>query len=172
MIECSEVVMTDYKLSEMGIAALTVAMKGVKIIPFSPQKKPYAGFTNWVERATTNAEMIRQWWTIWPEACLACPTGKANNMWVLDVDNGNGKNGLESLAELEAQFGKLESSMVVRTPSGGLHFYFPVIEGMNIPSNASVIAPHIDLRGEGGLIILPPSIRPDGKYEIIEGSIH
>jgi putative DNA primase/helicase len=158
-------------LSEMGNAALTIAMSGVRIIPFSPQKKPYAGFTNWAERATTDKEQIRQWWTIWSNSLICAPTGVINSFWVLDIDSGNGKNGLESLAKLEAQFGKLESSMVVRTPSGGLHFYFRLLEGQNIPSNASVIAPHIDLRGEGGLIILPPSIRPDGKYEIIEGGI-
>lgn len=159
--------MLNNTLSDMGIAAQVIAGMGVKILPFSQQKKPYPGFSNWGSRATTDKEIIRQWWTIWPDACIAAPTGRINGFWVVDLDTGQGKQGLESLAELEKQFGLLPATMIVRTPTGGLHYYFKTPEGIDIPTTASVFAPNLDTRGEGGLIIMPPSVRPDGKYEII-----
>lgn len=149
--------------------AQEIASRGVKIFPFNPlTKKPYAGFNEWQKRATTDLEQIMQWWVMWPDAMIAAPTGSINGFFVLDVDAGNGKQGLESLRMLEEKYGPLPTTMVVRTPSGGLHFYFNMPDDVDIRNSTSEIAPNIDVRGNGGCIIWPGSVRPQGKYEVVE----
>ncbi len=159
--------MQSSDLSEMGILALKIAAKGITVFPFDPiTKKPYAGFTEWPKRATTDSQIIRDWWILRPEAMVATPTF-VNGFWVLDVDAGADKEGLESLKALEDLYGPLPATQVVRTPSGGLHFYFRVPDSGEIRNSASLIGKHIDVRGLGGCVVAPGSIRPQGKYEII-----
>lgn len=165
-------------ISTVVQVAIETAIKGIKIFPFNPEtKKPYPGFTNWQSRATTDLEQIRQWWIIWPEAMIAALTGAANGFFVFDVDagfdekTGKQKLGLESLHSLEQKHGKLPATMVVKTPNGGYHYYFRYPANGLIKNSTSTIAPDIDIRGDGGCIIWPGSIRPNGKYEIVSGGI-
>jgi len=160
--------MNNSDLSPMGQLAIETAKQGVKIFPFDPvNKKPYSNFTDWPNLATTNLNSIREWWTIRPEAMVAAPTGHINGFYVLDVDEGDGKQGLKSLTALEAVYGELPITMVVRTPSGGLHFYFKMPADKNIRNSASQIAPDLDIRSCRGCIIIAGSQRHDGKYKIV-----
>lgn len=160
--------MDNTNLSPMGQLAIETAKQGIKIFPFDPvNKRPYPNFKGWPELATCNLERIREWWIIRPEAMVAAPTGHTNGFFVLDVDEGEGKEGLKSLSALESVYGELPVTMVVRTPSGGLHFYFNMPDGLDIRNSASAIAKDCDIRGNGGLIIWPNSKRFDGKYEVV-----
>jgi putative DNA primase/helicase len=158
-----------FDLSPTAQIALETAAQGIRLFPFRPDKKPYQGFTNWQRWATTDPEQIRQWWIMYPEAMIAVPTGIINGFWVLDVDAGPNKQGLKSLHTLEQEYGPLPATMIVRTPSGGLHFYFQMPTDLEIRNSESGIAPHLDIRANGGLIIWPGSVRPEGKYEVIQG---
>jgi hypothetical protein len=161
--------MNDSDLSPMGQLAVETAKQGVKIFPINPvTKKPYPNFSGWPELATNDLKSIREWWIIRPEAMIGALTGEPNGFFVLDIDVGDGKQGLKSLAALERVYGELPATMVVRTPSGGLHFYFQMPEGADIRNSASGIAEDIDVRGTGGYIAFAGSQRHDGKYEIVE----
>src|SRR5215217_4156165 len=84
------------------------------------------------------------------------PTGSWSDVVVLDVDRH------EALAELEPELvEELGETLTVRTPSGGLHFYFKYAEG--ITNRTGTLPEGIDIRGAGGYVIVPPS--PGYSYE-------
>jgi putative DNA primase/helicase len=111
--------------------------------------------------ATTNEHQITAWWTEWPDANIATPTGAGRV--VLDVDKRHG--GLESFALLEKKYGQLPATLTSRTGSGGNHLIYASSAAIRSVSNALDGYPGIDTRADGGYIILPPSRNEDGRYE-------
>jgi hypothetical protein len=80
---------------------------------------------------------------------------------VLDIDPDHG--GDESLGNMENQFGQLPDTWTVWTGGGGCHFFFRMPDH-DIRNTASKIAPGIDVRGNGGYVVAPPSLHINGKY--------
>jgi hypothetical protein len=120
---------------------------------------------------STDPEVIREWWRRWPDANIGIVTGKVSgNLVGLDIDPAHG--GDVSLAELERQYGALPNTWIVRTGGGGYHHYFIVPEGIEVRCSTGVIAPGIDVKGEGGYLVAPPSLHQSGnRYELLEASI-
>lgn len=85
---------------------------------------------------------------------IGVPTGRASGLIVIDVDIKNGRDGT---AWLEENADALPPTRTHKTRSGGLHLLFQVPAGIEIRNSASRVAPGIDVRGEGGYIIAPPS---------------
>ena len=81
-----------------------------------------------------------------------------------DTPAGHGVDGIANLAALEAKHGKLPLTRIAMSPSGSLHYYFKWIPGHDIKNSASRIAMGVDVRGNGGMVIAPPSVRVDGTY--------
>ncbi len=136
---------------QMLAAALAYGRKGWAVFPCAPDKTPLTsrGFKD----ATTDADQIAAWWTRSPEAWIGRATGGGS--FVVDIDPRHG--GGATLAAWEAENGALPYTVEARTPSGGSHLYFAVPEGINVRSGAGVIGPGVDVRGEGGYVIVPPS---------------
>ena len=134
--------------------ALQYARRGLAIFPCRG-KIPLTehGFKD----ATTDEAQISAWWQEYPNANIGLPTGKGNNVLVLDVDAGKG--GLEAVESLQAQHGQLETR-IARTGGGGLHFYFTYPDG--VWGNRAGFLPGLDIRGEGGYVIAPPSSHQSG----------
>jgi hypothetical protein len=144
-------------------AALKYAENGWPVFPCGIDKKPLVagGFKS----ATTDLAQIVAWWTQWPDASIGCPTGSMSGFWVFDVDTPNGPASLEAL---EAEHGPLPATREQRTGSGGRHLFFKWIEGREVRNSASKLGPGLDVRGEGGYVILPPSGHlSGGTYEWI-----
>lgn len=121
----------------------------------SPGKHPLGTLVpNGLRDATTDAATIRQWWAISPSAHVAIRTGAVSGIVALDVDADTG--GWESAARLEAQHGDWPITPTVSTGGGGAHVYFSHPGGV-VPNSARRIAPGIDVRGDGGYVIAPPS---------------
>jgi hypothetical protein len=142
--------------------AIDDAGDGVPVFPASPHtKRPLCphGFHD----ATTDAAQIRDWWSLWPDALAAAPTGPASGFWVLDVDRGGHSGFADLLVRLGCDGIADLTPSWVETPGGGLHFYFRYEPGTDPRSRAGDIAPHIDTRGIGGYIILPGNVLPDGR---------
>lgn len=141
----------------MIAAALRWAERGRPVLPVGAHKRPLIerGLTD----ATTDAETLRRWWTRWPNANVAIRTGAPSGLVVLDVD---GQEGADALAELEREHEPLPTTASVATPRGGQHFYF-AHPGSPVKTTASVIAPGIDVRGDGGYVLVPPSVGPNGR---------
>jgi putative DNA primase/helicase len=106
-----------------------------------------------------NADTIRGWWSRFPDANIALPTGSVSGLFVLDVDPRHG--GAESLAALESRFGPFPATLESQTGGGGRHFFFALAEGQVIRNSAGKLGPGLDVRGEGGYVVLPPSIHPE-----------
>ena len=176
--------MTDTQPASMVDAAIDFARRGWPVFPCSPANKapllgrdldddgkPIRG-SGGVTKASTDEAMIRGWWERWPQAMIGVAVGRAG-MLVIDFDprvdeivdpdtgevTGEEVWTLERLkAELEAQMGcALPVTLAVRTPSGGVHCYFRMPDGAPI-GNVGSLPDHIDVRGEGGYVIVPPSV--------------
>jgi bifunctional DNA primase/polymerase-like protein len=114
--------------------------------------------------ATIDPQVITQWWAGFPDANIGIATGHVSCVLVLDVD---GATGLESLRQLEAQHGPLSASYVVKTGSGGLHFYFSM-PNVDIRISASKLGAGLDVRANGGYVVAAPSLHHSGaRYEVI-----
>ena len=137
-------------------AALAFAGDGLPVFPCEPRgKRPMVegGF----KAATVNTEQIRKWWSAWPLANIGVPTGAVSGFAVLDIDPG----GDASLAALEGQHGSLPETRTVKTGRGRqLWFKHP---GVPVRCSAGVLGRGLDFRGDGGYVIAPPSIHPNGQ---------
>jgi putative DNA primase/helicase len=110
------------------------------------------------------ADIHATWDTKWvPNLGLA--VGQASGFWVLDIDPKNG--GMETMAALVAEHGALPITFVVRTGSGGYHYYFLLPEGAELRNSADRIGKGIDTRASGGQVVAAPSVSSIGAYEIV-----
>ena len=144
-------------------AALELAEFGFYIYP-SP-KKNGAARIKWRLGSTRDAATITRWWTRWPCDLICLDCGKSK-IAVVDADSaeGHGIDGLTNLLDLELQHGPLPQTLKARTPSGGEHSFFRDPEG-KMKSTAGVLAPGVDTRGVGGMIVLAPSfVKGKGAY--------
>jgi len=95
------------------------------------------------------------------------PTGAANGIVVIDVDVKNNKNGTKAIDELIAREERINVKLAARTPSGGFHLHFRHRDGVR--NSADQIGVGVDVRGDGGYVILPPSQIDQGAYEWCNG---
>jgi len=125
----------------------------------SPGKHPHTahGFND----ATTDLKKIKRWWQRWPEANVGIATGEESGVVVLDIDPDHG--GVESLARLEAEHGALPDGPRVKSGGGGTHYYFGH-PGERLRNSAGKVGPGLDIRGDGGYIIAPPSRHVSGGH--------
>lgn len=137
-----------------------------RVIPI-PQGSKHPALNDWVQVASLDPATIDQWWTRWPGNGLGIVTGQIRpGVWlvVIDVDDrpAAGIFGSDTLADLEHEHGRLPDTVEAHTGSGGRHIYleFPC-EIRN--DQAGLLGPGLDLRGEGGQVLAPPTIHPNGN---------
>ncbi|MFC1772647.1 DUF3987 domain-containing protein [Pseudomonadota bacterium] len=143
-------------------AALALAGKGKPIFPCNNRKQPIikTGF----KAATADSGQVTTWWSQCPDALIGMPTGACSGTVVLDVDNKDGRHGDETLFQLQREYGQLPNTVEVLTPSGGRHLYF-THPGETVKNSVDSLGIGLDIRGDGGYVIVPPS-RIDGRgYE-------
>lgn len=136
-------------------AARAFAHSGIPIFPCaSGGKRPltHAGF----HEASCDTSQVRTWWARFPGANIGMPTGSESGIDVVDVDVTGTDSGFAAF-ERASVAGLVEGELArVRTPSGGLHVYFPAIAAR--PQRCwQAAAAHIDFRGNGGYVVVPPS---------------
>ena len=136
--------------------------RGWSVLPVRPRdKRPLIRWQS-LQKARPSQVDVERWFQRWPDANLGIVTGEISNLIVLDIDPKHG--GSESLDALERRFGRLPATVEARTGGGGRHLYF-AHPGQPLHNRAG-IGPGIDLRGDGGYIVAPPSVHPSGKpYE-------
>ena len=138
-------------------AALDYARQGWRVIPILPGSKRPA-LTRWTEQATTDATAIKEWWDGHDDYGVGIATGPASKFWVLDVDD------FDSFRDLEQRYEMLPDTRTSITGSGGFHFLFRwPADGRDIRNDAGRrLGPGLDVRGDGGQIVAPPSVHPNG----------
>jgi len=140
--------------------ALWYAKLGFRVLPVKEQgKEPL--IADWPNKATTDEATIRGWWAKWPNANIGIATGRYGDGYfcVLDFDprNGGGWYG-------EAGPETLPPTWVVHTGGGGRHYYYKT----PYPLRGRKLKDGVDLKGEGGYVVAPPSIHPEGGAYVWE----
>lgn len=147
-------------------AALIYRKRHWSVIPMQAHgKRPAIRWLEFQHRHAAESE-IEDWYTRWPDGNVGIVTGVISGLIVLDIDPKHG--GDASFAELIQQHGPLPHTIEAITGGGGRHLYFAHPGGR--VRNKVGLAPGIDLRGDGGCVVAPPSIHSSGKaYTWIEG---
>ena len=133
--------------------------RGWSVLPLRPNDKRPLVVWEPLQNARPSAEQVSDWFSRWPKANIGIVTGEISNLMVLDIDPQHG--GDASLARLERQFGPLPETIEATSGGGGRHLYFAHPGGLI--RNRTGLAQGIDLRGDGGYIVAPPSIHPNGR---------
>ena len=148
-------------MSMMEIA-LEYASIGLAVFPVRRNKAPYT--PHGCKDAKTDARAIKNWWKRFPDANIGIATGsKSGGIIVIDIDidEDKGVYGDESLREWEREHGDLPETWRAITGRGGYHIYYRSDEKIK---NTTNLYPGVDIRGEGGYVIAPPSIHQNGNY--------
>jgi hypothetical protein len=172
-VSVAEVTRADPVLlrSELVRSALAAAALGWHVFPCAPGAKRPALRGNWQELATTSPEQIRAWWRRAPyNIGIACgPSG----LVVIDLDRPRGPagdddpddpddtgtlfplSGADRLSRLARKHGERypAGTYIVDTPSGGCHLYFTADSEAGARNSAGAVAPHVDVRADGGYVV-------------------
>lgn len=135
------------KLTELHYCILPLAKK--KKIPLIQQ---------WTRQATDNLNKLEEWEETYPGCNWGVATGRKSGIVVVDIDPRHGG---------DIQWKRLTSGKTINTPicktgGGGEHYYFALTDDMIINSAVLSSHPGIDIRGEGGQAVIPPSIHESG----------
>lgn len=124
-----------------------------------------------LKNASLDPEIVTNWWRLAPYANIGIPTGALSGLVVLDVDTA--KYGDDSLFDLTQRFGPLPFTVMALTGGGGMHYLFahpgPHLKIRNSVEN---LGPGLDVRGDGGYIVVAPSSHISGRHYTWEASCH
>lgn len=141
--------------------ALRYVGMGWRVIPIAPRSKQPA-LKAWTESAADNPELVRNWWTgLYRNHGVGVVTGHQSGVWVLDVDPAHG--GDQTLAALVAANGPIPFTYTVHTGGGGMHLYFCNPPGLRVVTGRGRLGPGLDVRGEGGQVVAPPTVHATGN---------
>lgn len=142
--------------SDLRNAALVYAGEGWRVLPNRPRsKKPI--LRDWTNEASSDPETIERWWKQNPDANVGLLTERR---LVVDVDPDKGGN--DSLDALQERIGQLPETRRHATGGGGFHLIFSA-PGEGVPTGANVLGDGIDIRGNLGQIVAPPSVHESGR---------
>ena len=152
-------------MNDITTEASELADLGLRVFPCRPlDKRPQ--ITAWPTEAT--CEFPEHWFSGDSNLAIRCGRTETEvSIFVVDIDIKEGQPGKESWAQFCRQHPEVREqaqlTASVSTPSGGWHFYFAVPEGFDLPTNGKPW-PGVDIRGEGGYVLAPPSKLPNGEY--------
>lgn len=148
-----------------------VATTSWRIFP-SVNKQP--AIKDWPNACSRDPAVIHSWWERWPDASPSLVTGPRNGIVVLDIDVGVDRltglaySGFDSL-ETVFHWTTMPNTPCVHTRRGGAHLYFACAKLPDeailtdqhpahrsaIKNSVSILAPHVDVRGWNGQVVLP-----------------
>jgi Bifunctional DNA primase/polymerase, N-terminal len=123
----------------------------------------------WGEQATRDPQHVSEMWRQFPRANIGGAAGHKSGRNVLDVDPRHG--GDDSLAALERRHGALPETQETISGSGGKHLHF-AHDGWSLGNTAGALGPGLDIRSDGGNVVLPGSLHVSGRvyeYEATHG---
>jgi hypothetical protein len=139
--------------------AIAYAERGLHVFPLVARgKTPLT--QHGLRDGSIEPEAIASWWASHPDANIGIRTGAVSNVVVLDVDGPEGEASLQDLPPMPDTWCALTST--------GAHFYFSH-PGHDVRNSAGRLGPGLDVRGDGGYVVAPPSIHPDGTRYVWAG---
>jgi hypothetical protein len=150
--------MTDNNLA----VALRCAEAGIFVFPLIHSPRKY--LVKWKDGSSVDRDRLRWWWKKWPHAVVGINMERSK-LLALDGDQHPDEDGVIHHDGVEAlrvllRGQNLQHNPIAWSPRGGVHIYFQADGTRN---SAGVIAPGVDVRGDGGMIIAPGSVLPDGR---------
>ena len=149
--------------------ALHYAEMGLAVFPLACRDKVPA-VVGGCKVATTERTTIERWWDKNPQYNIGIATGNKSSGLVvidLDVDKNKGIDGYDVLRDWQNKHGKLPETWQSITGRGGYHYFY---KDAIVHSNRVGLYEGVDIRGEGGYIVAPPSVHPNGNiYEWEQG---
>lgn len=155
--------------------ALSYAKQGWYVIPLhsivngkctctrkckSPGKHPR--FSKWQDKATTDPEIIKQFWIKYPDANIGILTGKKSGLVVIDIDpRNNGDKSLNDLIETYPDFKSMLDTYTISTGGNGTHYYYTYSSAFKSFKKHG-LGEGIDIKADGGYILAPPSNHKSG----------
>ena len=149
--------------------ALHYAEMGLAVFPLACRDKVPA-VVDGCKAATTERTTIERWWDKNPQYNIGIATGNKSSGLVvidLDVDKNKGIDGYDVLRDWQNKHGKFPETWQSITGRGGYHYFY---KDAIVHSNRVGLYEGVDIRGEGGYIVAPPSVHPNGNiYEWEQG---
>lgn len=149
-------------------AALEFAAMELAVFPLVERDKLPA-VSGGFKVATTDEEQIREAWGHRPNLNIGIATGTVSRGLVvidLDVDDSKDEDGVATLRAWEREHGELPETATVKTGRGGMHLYYRCDQLVGCSVNSEI---GVDVRGDGGYVVAPPSVHPNGSaYEFEE----
>jgi hypothetical protein len=143
-------------MSALLETALSLASRGLHVFPCKPRDKKPA-LWNGLKGATTDPNIIAGWWRN-SDFNIGLATGECSGIFVIDID---GMDAEAELTKLISKHGALPHTVESIT-ARGRHVFFAYPDRA-IRNSAGKIAPGIDVRGDGGYVLAPPSVHPSGR---------
>ena len=171
-------------------AALALAARGMAVFPLhyiaehdgrlrcscgnpsceNAGKHPYPRLAaRGLHSATSDLAAVARWWSAGGPYNIGLRTGIESGIVVIDVDPRHG--GDWTLIGLEAKFGSVPKTWRNLTGGGGEHILFRH-PGFPVANSAGALGPGIDVKGDGGYIVAPPSRHISGRYYAIDVDHH
>jgi hypothetical protein len=152
-------------------SALWYARFGWRVLPCQPGAKIPA-IRAWQRQATIDPEHLRSWWTAEPRRNVGVATGPESGLFVIDVDQHE-VDGERTLRRLIRKLGPLPPTIGQHTGSGGRQLFFGWPDGPPLRNSVGAkggLGKGVDTRGQGGFVLVPPSLHPCGeRYRWLEG---
>lgn len=153
--------------AELLSHALALASIGLKPVPMRSKDKCPAR-KGWREAASLDLDTITSAFNTAPPFADALGVATGGGVFVIDLDRNhkNGADGVAAFAELIARHGASETLAIgprVVTPAGGVHLYFSSPPGRRV-RNRTALVRGVDVRGEGGVAMVPPTARDGVAY--------
>ena len=100
-------------------------------------------------------------------------TGAVSGFFVVDVDQGPGKPGADTIRNLQIIHGDLPETPMALTGGGGIHYLMRHPGGdVTIVTARNVLGPGVDIRGDGGFIVAAPSLHASGRFYLWDEHAH
>jgi hypothetical protein len=149
-------------VTSLSSAALAIAQRGLAVFPCRARDKIPITRHGCLDASTDTAQ-VSAWWKQYPAANIGIATGSKSSVWVVDIDGMDGERSLGGI--LDEYKAKLPQTVESITGSGGRHIFFrlPDYDAPVIKNSARQLGAGLDIRGEGGYVIAPPSIHPNGR---------
>jgi len=158
--------------------AKAIAAAGLRVLPIKIGAK-HPPMASWQLAATVEPPKIDNWWNGLYTKCgigiALGPQPDGRNIFAIDLDRHDPlQDGVIALAELEAEHGNLPDTVTSNTGGNGRHLLFQAPPGAivrNQQSSGNRVAPGIDVRADGGQIVVAPTVHPESgkRYEWAPG---
>lgn len=142
------------RASRMELAAHELVACGFTVVPMEPRGKIPLTRHGWKD-GTRSHEQVTKFWRQHRTANVGIVTGSHVELFVLDIDGPQGEAAL-------ALLGVMPTTVQALTGKGR-HLYFRTQPGMALRSLVGRLGPQIDTRGDGGMVVAPPSTHLSGR---------